>query len=233
MRGGKTCLTLVAAPEPRSPSERSWASLPSGPWVRWPVGTSPNWPRWQAAPHPGRGPAAHPAPARLSPHQPVLGGLPDPADVVHVLLLHSRIHCRERGKGVTGTGSPCPTVGGGTDPPSRRLQGRGTCLCPQTDPQMAWSGCDTETQRGLDTGERSRWTQGQLRGGRTPSTGTSRGCAPCPRGQAGDLVSRLPSTARQVSVGASGGHPCASISNQQPHLHQQWPPPALTWPADP
>ena len=76
------------------------------------MGTSPKWPRWRAAPHLGQGPAAHPAPARPSPHQPVPGGLPDPADVVYVLLFHSRIHCGERGKGVTGSGGPCPMVGG-------------------------------------------------------------------------------------------------------------------------
>lgn len=33
-------------------------------------------------------------PPGLGPHQPVPGSLPDPADVVHVLQLHRRLHCK-------------------------------------------------------------------------------------------------------------------------------------------
>lgn len=39
MTGGRTYLTQVTAPESRPPSERPRASLYSGPWARWPVGT--------------------------------------------------------------------------------------------------------------------------------------------------------------------------------------------------
>lgn len=54
---------------------------------------------------------------RPSPHQLVLGSLPDPADVVHILELHSRVHCRARG-------GRCPREAlprGGRRPSSRLL----------------------------------------------------------------------------------------------------------------
>lgn len=193
VRGGKTCLTLVAAPEPRPPSERSWASLPSGPWVRWPVGTSPNWAQSSCPPCPHQ---AEPSPAGA-------GRPPGSSGCCPRTAAPQPDSLQGEGKGCHRHRQPLPHGGGWHRPSSRRLQGRGTRLCPQTDPQMAWSSCDTETQRGLDTGEWSRWTQGQLQGGRTPSTGTTQGCVLCPRGQAGDHVSRLPSTARQVPLGVT------------------------------
>lgn len=95
MTGGRTYLTQVTAPESRPPSERPRASLYSGPWARWPVGT-PQVVQVVSSISPGARSTLHPPPPpSWSPHQLVLGSLPDPADVVHVLELHSRGHCRQ------------------------------------------------------------------------------------------------------------------------------------------
>ena len=102
-------------------------------------------------------------------------------------------------------GAPAPWWGG-TDPPSRRLRGRGTCLC---QPQTAWSRCDTETQRGLDTRGRGTRTQGQLQGARVPSAGTAQGCALGPRAQAGGHAPR------QGTTGPGGG-PRAQAGDHAP-----------------
>lgn len=109
MMGGRTYLTQVAAPESRPPSERPRASLYSGPWARWPVGT-PQAVQVVSSISPGARSTPPLPPPSWSPHQLVLGSLLDPADVVHVLELHSRGHCRQ-GRGCHRYQSPCPTVG--------------------------------------------------------------------------------------------------------------------------
>jgi hypothetical protein len=72
--------------------------------------------------------ACSPAPAAPGPgpHQLVLGSLSDPADVVHILQLHRRLHCREKGQERHGTGSPCQ----GLRPFFCRLLATGSCSNP-------------------------------------------------------------------------------------------------------
>lgn len=72
-------------------------------------------------------------PTRPSPHQPVLGGFPDPADVVCILQLHAWVHCRENG-GCPGIGS-CYPVGLRTRPSLWQPLSTDTCSAILMEPR--------------------------------------------------------------------------------------------------